>query len=198
MPTRLTQNYWLDVFYGWIEARNMPAPQNDEALAVVDQLKSAVDVIDREHKRAEAAESRADEYAESCGGKVQPNNDETWVECVNRLAGELAIRDERENAPDIALGQERDELAAQLATAQAALEQVTQEKNRIFSIVEKVALIVRSDADDNHLTDLDSLPDNVKALSDDFFSINQELISARKELDKHEPIEWPGLTGFQP
>jgi len=64
---------------------------------------------------AEAAEARADEYAESCGGKVHPNDDETWVECVNRLAGELASRDEREHAPDIALSQERDELAAQLA-----------------------------------------------------------------------------------
>lgn len=68
-------------------------------------------------QRAEAAEARATEYAESCGGKVQPNDEETWVECVNRLAGELASRDEREHAPDIALSQERDELAAQLATA---------------------------------------------------------------------------------
>jgi len=39
MTSTLTKNYWLDVFSGWVEARDMPGPQNDEALKVIKELK---------------------------------------------------------------------------------------------------------------------------------------------------------------
>lgn len=41
MTTQLTKNYWLDVFTGWIESRDIPGPQNDEAMKVIDELKAA-------------------------------------------------------------------------------------------------------------------------------------------------------------
>lgn len=38
MATAATRRYWLDVFRGWAEAREMPGPQNDECMAVIDEL----------------------------------------------------------------------------------------------------------------------------------------------------------------
>lgn len=46
MTTPLTKLYWLDVFDGWIEARDMPGPQDDEARAVVDELKRLIKDIE--------------------------------------------------------------------------------------------------------------------------------------------------------
>ena len=42
MTTQLTKKYWLDVFRGWVEARDMPGPHNDEALSVIDELTRSV------------------------------------------------------------------------------------------------------------------------------------------------------------
>jgi hypothetical protein len=41
MTTQLTRNYWLDIFTGWIESRDMPGPQNDEAMTVIAELRNA-------------------------------------------------------------------------------------------------------------------------------------------------------------
>lgn len=46
MTTPLTKIYWLDVFDGWIEARDMPAPQDDEARSVVKELKKLINDIE--------------------------------------------------------------------------------------------------------------------------------------------------------
>lgn len=40
--TTLTKKYWLEIFDGWIEARDMPGPQEDEAHAVVAELKKLI------------------------------------------------------------------------------------------------------------------------------------------------------------
>lgn len=69
MTTQLTRNYWLDVFAGWVEARDMPGPQNDEALTVINELK--------------AAEARAAELAAQLAAVTEERN---------RFADELSAR----------------------------------------------------------------------------------------------------------
>ena len=179
-------------------------------------------------ERAEAAEARADEYAESCGGKVQPNDCETWVECVNRLAGELAIRDEREHAPDIALGQERDELAAQLVTVntlahtrlqkieylETSLEACRDMQHNAESRVNELQewyneSVRRNEASaigaqilENNLNDalaqLATAQAALEQVTQERDAMKDEVKSLRHDLDKHEPIDWPVLTVFQP
>jgi hypothetical protein len=43
--TQQTKKYWLDVFAGWVEAREMPGPQNGEALQVISDLKAQAERI---------------------------------------------------------------------------------------------------------------------------------------------------------
>jgi hypothetical protein len=46
MTTPLTKKYWLDVFEGWIEARDMPPPQDEEARLVVTELNKLISDIE--------------------------------------------------------------------------------------------------------------------------------------------------------
>ena len=86
MTSQLTRNYWLDVFSGWVEARDMPGPQNDEAVAVISELKSS-------ETRAAQLQAERDELVsklERAEARAKSNG-EMWAQ-ANRLY-ECASRD---------------------------------------------------------------------------------------------------------
>jgi prefoldin subunit 5 len=85
MTTQLTRTYWIDTFAGWIEARDMLGPQNDEALQVIAELKAAEARADG--LQAEVESHRAQQAQIRLLVNAYPEHD--TVEAVRRFAGRL-------------------------------------------------------------------------------------------------------------
>ena len=116
MTSQLTRNYWLDVFSGWVEARDMPGPQNDEAVAVISELKSS-------ETRAAQLQAKCDELVSKLNRaeSLSKSDGEMWAQ-ANRLY-ECASRDALDYAAQC--GRMRDELervTAERDMLKAALE----------------------------------------------------------------------------